>query len=72
MLYIFILKFIVGIQTGDVSLNTTSSCIVMTTEILQSMLYKGSDYIKDVEWVIFDEVHYINDEVYHLFIHYKL
>jgi replicative superfamily II helicase len=27
------------------------------------MLYKGSDYIKDVEWVIFDEVHYINDEV---------
>lgn len=27
------------------------------------MLYKDSDYIKDVEWVIFDEVHYINDAV---------
>jgi superfamily II RNA helicase len=27
------------------------------------MLYKGSDYIKDVEWVIFDEVHYIDDDV---------
>jgi len=35
------------------------------------MLYKDSDYLKDVEWVIFDEVHYINDAVsvlidYHL------
>ena len=25
------------------------------------MLYGGSDIIRDVEWVIFDEVHYIND-----------
>lgn len=25
------------------------------------MLYNGSDAIRDVEWVIFDEVHYIND-----------
>jgi len=28
---------------------------------LRSMLYNGSDVIRDVEWVIFDEVHYIND-----------
>ena len=25
------------------------------------MLYNGSDVIRDLEWVIFDEVHYIND-----------
>ena len=25
------------------------------------MLYNGSDIIRDIEWVIFDEVHYIND-----------
>lgn len=25
------------------------------------MLYNGSDVIRDVEWVVFDEVHYIND-----------
>lgn len=25
------------------------------------MLYNGSDIIRDLEWVIFDEVHYIND-----------
>lgn len=27
----------------------------------RSMLYNGSDVIRDVEWVIFDEVHYISD-----------
>lgn len=30
--------------------------------ITSSMLYNGSDAIRDVEWVIFDEVHYINDD----------
>ena len=29
--------------------------------ICRSMLYNGSDVIRDLEWVIFDEVHYIND-----------
>ena len=24
-------------------------------------MYNGSDVIRDLEWVIFDEVHYIND-----------
>jgi antiviral helicase SKI2 len=33
----------------------------MTTEILRSMLYRGSRLIRDTEWVIFDEVHYVND-----------
>eukprot|EP01059_Diplonema_ambulator_P003779 TRINITY_DN13482_c0_g2_i1.p1 TRINITY_DN13482_c0_g2~~TRINITY_DN13482_c0_g2_i1.p1 ORF type:complete len:825 (+),score=342.00 TRINITY_DN13482_c0_g2_i1:470-2944(+) len=33
----------------------------MTTEILRSMLYKDSSITCDVEYVIFDEVHYIND-----------
>jgi hypothetical protein len=41
----------------------------MTTEILQQMLYNDSTYLKDVEWVIFDEVHYINDAVSHSFRH---
>lgn len=44
-------------------MNTNAACVIMTTEILQQMLYKDSDYLKDVEWVIFDEVHYINDAV---------
>ncbi|KAK9466501.1 NUC185 domain-containing protein [Lipomyces arxii] len=51
----------VGILTGDVQINPQASCIIMTTEILRSMLYKGADLIRDVEFVIFDEVHYVND-----------
>ncbi|XP_041370282.1 LOW QUALITY PROTEIN: helicase SKI2W-like [Gigantopelta aegis] len=51
----------VGLVTGDVQLNQTAACLIMTTEILRSMLYNGSDVIRDLEWVIFDEVHYIND-----------
>jgi antiviral helicase SKI2 len=47
--------------TGDVSVKPDATCLIMTTEILRSMLYKGADLIRDVEWVIFDEVHYIND-----------
>ncbi|XP_050775554.1 SKI2 subunit of superkiller complex protein isoform X3 [Gopherus flavomarginatus] len=51
----------VGLLTGDVQLHPDASCLIMTTEILRSMLYNGSDAIRDLEWVIFDEVHYIND-----------
>ncbi|KAM9964402.1 hypothetical protein ACTFIW_004165 [Dictyostelium discoideum] len=51
----------VGLITGDVSISPSSSCLVLTTEILRSMLYKGADLIRDIEWVIFDEVHYLND-----------
>ncbi|KAK1940011.1 DExH-box ATP-dependent RNA helicase DExH11 [Phytophthora citrophthora] len=51
----------VGLITGDVSINPDASCLVMTTEILRSMLYRGADIIRDIEWVIFDEIHYIND-----------
>lgn len=30
----------VGLMTGDVSINEGASCIIMTTEILRSMLYR--------------------------------
>jgi antiviral helicase SKI2 len=33
----------VGIVTGDVSVNPEAQCLIMTTEIFRSMLYKGSD-----------------------------
>ncbi|RUS21214.1 antiviral helicase, partial [Endogone sp. FLAS-F59071] len=52
----------VGILTGDVQIKPEASCLIMTTEILRSMLYRGADLIRDVEFVIFDEVHYVNDQ----------
>jgi superfamily II RNA helicase len=30
----------VGLMTGDVSVNPNSTCVVMTTEILRSMIYR--------------------------------
>lgn len=34
----------------------------MTTEILRSMLYRGSEIMREVAWVIFDEIHYMRDK----------
>jgi hypothetical protein len=49
----------VGLMTGDVTINPNASVIVMTTEILRAMIYKGSELLREVAWVIFDEVHYM-------------
>lgn len=52
----------VGLMTGDVTINPSASCLVMTTEILRSMLYRGSEIMREVAWVIFDEIHYMRDK----------
>lgn len=52
----------VGLITGDIQINESASCLIMTTEILQSMIYGASEVLRDLEFVIFDEVHYINNE----------
>ena len=51
----------VGILTGDVSINPDAQCLIMTTEILQGYLYKNHGILSQLEWIIFDEIHYIND-----------
>lgn len=33
----------VGLVTGDVTINPTASVLIMTTEILRNMLYRGSE-----------------------------
>lgn len=57
----------VGIMTGDIKFNPTAQCIIMTTEILRNILYNGNSNngdicIDEILCVIFDEVHYINNE----------
>ncbi|OJJ87055.1 ATP-dependent RNA helicase MTR4 [Aspergillus glaucus CBS 516.65] len=52
-----------GLMTGDVTINPTATCLVMTTEILRSMLYRGSEIMREVGWVIFDEIHYMRDAI---------
>ncbi|OII76987.1 DEAD DEAH box helicase family protein [Cryptosporidium andersoni] len=52
----------VGLLTGDVTVNPLASIMVMTTEILRSMLYRGSELVREIAWVIFDEIHYMRDK----------
>ncbi|CAB0008458.1 unnamed protein product [Nesidiocoris tenuis] len=52
----------VGLITGDVTINPTAGCLIMTTEILRNMLYRGSEIIREVSWVVFDEIHYMRDK----------
>lgn len=52
----------VGLMTGDTTINSQSDCLVMTTEILRSMLYRGTEMLREVGCVIFDEVHYMRDK----------
>ncbi|XP_064604506.1 LOW QUALITY PROTEIN: exosome RNA helicase MTR4-like [Liolophura sinensis] len=52
----------VGLMTGDVTINPNASCLIMTTEILRSMLYRGSEVMREVAWVVFDEIHYMRDK----------
>ena len=52
----------VGLMTGDMTINPNATCLIMTTEILRSMLYRGSEVMREVAWVIYDEVHYMRDK----------
>ncbi len=50
-----------GILTGDVSLNASSPILIMTTEIFRNTLLTDPDRLAHREWVIFDEIHYLDD-----------
>ena len=45
-----------GPDDRDTVINETASCLVMTTEVLRSMLYRGGEVMREVGWVIFDEI----------------
>ena len=51
----------VGIMTGDVTINPTAPALIMTTEIFRNALFAETGRFDDVRFLIFDEVHYIND-----------
>lgn len=51
----------VGLLTGDNSINSEAPVVVMTTEILRNMLYEQSPTLDDLEVVVMDEVHYLQD-----------
>ncbi|MDE0483760.1 MAG: DEAD/DEAH box helicase [Candidatus Poribacteria bacterium] len=51
----------IGIVTGDVVLNPYAQVLLMTTEIFRNIIFDDIERLQDVSYVIFDEIHYIND-----------
>ncbi|MBI5435409.1 MAG: DEAD/DEAH box helicase [Planctomycetes bacterium] len=51
----------VGLLTGDVTLDPRAQVLVMTTEILRNAIFEGSRDLDDVEYTIFDEIHFLDD-----------
>jgi superfamily II RNA helicase len=51
----------VGILTGDVTLNPEAPILIMTTEIFRNKILEGGESLKKYSWVIFDEIHYLDD-----------
>jgi ATP-dependent RNA helicase HelY len=51
----------VGLLTGDTNINSQARIVVMTTEVLRNMLYADSDLLRDLSYVVMDEVHYLAD-----------
>lgn len=51
----------IGILTGDVSLNAGAPVLIMTTEIFRNKILDEPESLKKYSWVIFDEIHYIDN-----------
>jgi len=50
-----------GILTGDVSINREAPVLIMTTEIFRNAILVNPEEFQKREWVIFDEIHYLDD-----------
>ncbi|UDY38025.1 DEAD/DEAH box helicase [Dermatobacter hominis] len=51
----------VGLLTGDHAVNPGAPVVVMTTEVLRNMVYAGSSSLRGLQWVVLDEVHFLQD-----------
>jgi ATP-dependent RNA helicase HelY len=51
----------VGLLTGDNVINPEAPIVVMTTEVLRNMIYADSQALDQLEVVILDEVHYLQN-----------
>ncbi len=51
----------VGLLTGDNSINGGAPVVVMTTEVLRNMVYARSDMLEGLQYVVLDEVHFLQD-----------
>jgi superfamily II RNA helicase len=54
-------KSSIGILTGDISINPQARILIMTTEIFRNKILDNPESLKRYHWVIFDEIHYIDN-----------
>jgi ATP-dependent RNA helicase HelY len=53
---------IVGLLTGDTTINRDAQILIVTTEVLRNILFQDADYMADVGYVVLDEIHYLADK----------
>jgi len=51
----------IGIMTGDTVINPRAPILIMTTEIYRNMLLVRDPLVSEIEYVVFDEIHYMSD-----------
>lgn len=51
----------VGLLTGDRAVNPIAPVVVMTTEVLRALLYDRAALVADLDAIILDEFHYLQD-----------
>ena len=54
-------KDVIGILTGDVSINPEAPVLIMTTEIFRNKIFDDPESLNKYSWVIYDEIHYIDN-----------
>ncbi len=51
----------VGLMTGDLSLDPQAAVVIMTTEIFRNSVFEDPRRFRDLDFVIFDEIHFLDD-----------
>src|SRR5215510_14628071 len=52
----------VGLMTGNVTIHPGAQVLIMITEILRNSIFEDPGSLHDVDYVIFDEVHFLDDQ----------
>ncbi len=51
----------VGLSTGDLTLHADAQVVIMTTEIFRNAVFEDPERFHDLDYVIYDEIHFLDD-----------
>lgn len=52
---------LIGIMTGDVTINPDAQVMIMTTEVFRNTIFEDAKRLEHIYYVIFDEIHYMDN-----------